>query len=69
MFVPQDRRRTLARGAVLPKRTVGSALFADSLGFTPLTEAWREAIVTAFIAAAEGNGGKGTKHAPILQKA
>jgi predicted ATPase/class 3 adenylate cyclase len=33
-----DRRQALARGATLPDRTHGAALFADIAGFTPLTE-------------------------------
>ena len=37
-YLPQDRRRALARGELLPNRTTGSALFADISGFTPLTE-------------------------------
>ncbi|MBP7691998.1 MAG: tetratricopeptide repeat protein [Anaerolineales bacterium] len=38
-YIPRDRRHALAHGTVLPNRTVGSALFADVSGFTPLTEA------------------------------
>ena len=38
-YVPADRLRALARGATLPGRAVGTALFADISGFTPLTEA------------------------------
>jgi class 3 adenylate cyclase/tetratricopeptide (TPR) repeat protein len=34
-----DRRRAIARQALLPDRTAGAALFADVSGFTPLTEA------------------------------
>ncbi|HMA33978.1 MAG TPA: hypothetical protein VKY74_05795, partial [Chloroflexia bacterium] len=33
-----DRRQALARGAALPDRTAGAALFADISGFTPLTD-------------------------------
>jgi class 3 adenylate cyclase len=39
VYVPMDRRHALARGAALPNRTTGAALFADISGFTPLTEA------------------------------
>lgn len=38
-YLPQDRRRALARGESLPDRTSGSALFADISGFTAMTEA------------------------------
>ena len=38
-YIPTDRRHALARGADLPRRTTGAALFADISGFTPLTEA------------------------------
>jgi adenylate cyclase len=38
-YLPQDRRRAMARGESLPHRTSGAALFADVSGFTPLTEA------------------------------
>lgn len=37
-YLPQDRLRALARGASLPDKTSGTALFADISGFTPLTE-------------------------------
>jgi adenylate cyclase len=37
-YLPQDRRRALASGDSLPDRALGSALFADISGFTPLTE-------------------------------
>jgi predicted ATPase/class 3 adenylate cyclase len=37
-YLPQDRLRRLARGASLPDRTSGAALFADISGFTALTE-------------------------------
>src|SRR5215208_1465888 len=37
-YLPHDRRVALARGASLPDRTTGAALFADVSGFTPLTE-------------------------------
>jgi adenylate cyclase len=43
-YLPQDRLRALARGETLPDRTQGSALFADISGFTPLTEALRNAL-------------------------
>ncbi|NJN93271.1 MAG: hypothetical protein HC875_03870 [Anaerolineales bacterium] len=39
VYIPQDRRRAIARGEELPDRTQGAALFADISGFTPLTEA------------------------------
>ncbi len=38
-YLPQDRRRALARGEELPERCRGAALFADISGFTRLTEA------------------------------
>ncbi len=38
-YIPMDRLQALARGATLPDRVTGSALFADISGFTPLTEA------------------------------
>src|SRR5512145_3106732 len=38
-YLPQDRRRALAVGQILPDSTHGSVLFADISGFTPLTEA------------------------------
>ncbi len=38
-YIPGDRRRALARGEDLPRRTHGSAVFVDISGFTPLTEA------------------------------
>ncbi len=37
-YLPMDRRQALARGADLPERTTGAALFADLSGFTALTE-------------------------------
>ena len=37
-YIPMDRRQALARGATLPDRDQGAALFADISGFTPLTE-------------------------------
>lgn len=37
-YLPLDRRRALARGEVLPERSLGSALFADLSGFTLLME-------------------------------
>ena len=40
-YLPQDRRRALAGTISLPDRTIGSALFADISGFTPLTERLR----------------------------
>jgi class 3 adenylate cyclase/tetratricopeptide (TPR) repeat protein len=44
IYLPQDRRRVLAGGRPLPDRTEGTALFADISGFTPLTEALRQAL-------------------------
>ena len=38
-YLPGDRRRALAAGALLPERARGAALFADISGFTPLTDA------------------------------
>lgn len=38
-YLPEDRRRALARGQELPRHTHGSAVFVDLSGFTPLTEA------------------------------
>ncbi len=38
-YLALDRARALARGAALPDRTSGAALFADISGFTALTEA------------------------------
>ena len=43
-YVPEDRRLALARGVDLPRRSTGSALFADISGFTPLTEALVRAV-------------------------
>ena len=37
-YLPQDRLRALASGDSLLGHTVGSAIFADISGFTPLTE-------------------------------
>ncbi|MCB8945367.1 MAG: adenylate/guanylate cyclase domain-containing protein [Ardenticatenaceae bacterium] len=37
-YLPQDRIQALAHNTPLPDRTIGSALFADISGFTPLTE-------------------------------
>jgi predicted ATPase/class 3 adenylate cyclase len=39
VYLPQDRRQALARGAALPDRTVGTALYVDVVGFTSFTEA------------------------------
>jgi adenylate cyclase len=39
IYIPMDRRQALARGADLPDRMTGTALFADVSGFTPLTDA------------------------------
>ena len=38
-YIPMDRRQALARGATLPERAKGAALFCDISGFTPLAEA------------------------------
>lgn len=43
-YLSQDRRLALSRGLATPDRTVGSALFADISGFTPLTETLHEAL-------------------------
>ena len=43
-YIPQDRRQALARGAALPDRAEGAALFADISGFTSLTEALAKAL-------------------------
>src|SRR5688572_11947383 len=42
IYIPQDRRRALARGETIPDLTHGSALFADISGFMALTESLRE---------------------------
>lgn len=44
VYLPQDRARALALGAVLPAQALGAALFADLSGFTPLTEALDRAL-------------------------
>jgi class 3 adenylate cyclase/predicted ATPase len=44
IYLPQDRLRALVCGKTLPDRTYGAALFADISGFTPLTEALRNAL-------------------------
>ncbi len=38
VYIPIDRRIALATGTSLAERTIGSMLFADISGFTPLTE-------------------------------
>ena len=38
-YIPEDRRRALAHGDVLPRRSHGAALFVDIAGYTPLAEA------------------------------
>jgi adenylate cyclase len=43
-YLPQDRRRALARGESLPDRAQGAVLFADISGFTALTEQLRNAL-------------------------
>lgn len=45
-YLPQDRRRALARNEKLPDRAVGAVLFADVSGFTPLTEAFTRGLGT-----------------------
>jgi class 3 adenylate cyclase/tetratricopeptide (TPR) repeat protein len=37
-YIPEDRRRALARGVDLPTLSHGSALFVDIAGYTPLAE-------------------------------
>lgn len=44
VYIPMDRRQTMAQGQSLPDRTSGAALFADISGFTPLTEALTQAL-------------------------
>ncbi len=44
VYIPMDRRQTMARGEDLPDRTGGAALSADISGFTPLTEALVKAL-------------------------
>ena len=43
-FLPQDRRRAIARAETLPDHTQGTALFADISGFTPLTESLTQSL-------------------------
>jgi adenylate cyclase len=43
-YIPQDRRRALARGVSLPEHATGAVLFADISGFTPLAESLTEAL-------------------------
>jgi adenylate cyclase len=38
-YIPEDRRRALARGLDLPRVTAGAAVFVDIAGYTPLAEA------------------------------
>ena len=38
-YIPEDRRRALARGDDLPRITHGAAVFLDIAGYTPLAEA------------------------------
>ena len=38
-YIPEDRRRALARGDDLPALGYGAAVFVDISGYTPLTEA------------------------------
>jgi adenylate cyclase len=72
-YLPQDRLRALANNTPLSDRTLGSALFADISGFTPLTESLQdvygarrgseeltrhlETVYSALIAAIETFGG------------
>lgn len=44
LYLPMDRRHALARGEDLPEKTMGTALFADLSGFTPLTAVFAEAL-------------------------
>ncbi len=43
VYLPIDRRHTLAFGYELPDRAQGTALFSDISGFVPLTEALTQA--------------------------
>lgn len=43
-YIPIDRRWALAQGHELPEHAIGTALFADISGFTPLTEALVQAL-------------------------
>ena len=43
-YLPQDRRAALAAGTALPTDPQGAALFADIVGFTPLTEGITQAL-------------------------
>lgn len=43
-YLPQDRHQALAQNQTLPDRSIGSALFADIAGFTPLTEQLRHTL-------------------------
>src|SRR4051812_19603995 len=43
-YMPQDRCHALARGADLPDRAHGAAMFADVTGFTPLAEALAQSL-------------------------
>lgn len=45
-YIPQDRRRALARNETIPDRANGAVLFADVSGFTPLTEAFTRGLGT-----------------------
>ncbi len=46
VYLPADRYLALERGATLPARTHGAALFADISGFTGLTEVLADALGT-----------------------
>ena len=43
-FLPADRRYALTHNQILPDRTVGTVLFADVSGFTPLTAAFAKGL-------------------------
>lgn len=43
-FLPMDRRCSMALGVPIPRRAVGTVLFADISGFTPLTESLRQTL-------------------------
>src|SRR5262245_36714979 len=44
VYLPMDRRQALAHGTSLAERSLGVALLADLVGFTPLTEAIARAL-------------------------
>src|SRR5690349_1978709 len=43
-YIPQDRRQALARGVELPDRSHGAAVLADISGFTPMAQAYAQAL-------------------------